>query len=222
MSVTTDVNIPVKLCTKCKEVKDLSSFTKNSTRPDGFTEWCRPCKSAADKDYRNRNLEKCRKTSRDYYAKNSEVLKEKVKQYAKNNSEIIKHKKAIYFQENKSKWSEYYKNRAIVDPVFKMKMSIRRLIVKVMRGSKTQRCEQILGCSYSDLHKHIESQFEPWMTWENKGKYSGTLNYGWDVDHIIPLCTAKTVEDIIRLNHYTNLRPLCSHVNRNIKRGKYE
>jgi hypothetical protein len=220
--VNTDTNISIKLCQRCREVKDLSTFTKNVTKPGGLSNWCRPCKNAADKDYRSRNLEKCREKSRDYYAKNSEVLKERAKQYAEKNYESIKQKRYEYYQMNKSRWSRYQIERAAIDPVYKMKVSIRKLLVKVMNGSKSQRCEEILGCSYSDLHKHIESQFEPWMTWENKGKYSGTLNYGWDVDHIIPLCTAKTVEDIIRLNHYTNLRPLCSHVNRNIKRGKYE
>ena len=41
---------------------------------------------------------------------------------------------------------------------------------------------------------------------------------GWDIDHIEPLANATCEEDIIRLNHYTNLRPLCSKVNRDIKR----
>jgi hypothetical protein len=45
---------------------------------------------------------------------------------------------------------------------------------------------------------------------------------GWDIDHIVPLCTAKSPEEVLSLNHYTNLRPLCSHVNRNIKRDKNE
>ena len=59
------------------------------------------------------------------------------------------------------------------------------------------------------------------MNWDNKGKYKkDTYNYGWDVDHIIPLDTALTEADIVRLNHYTNLRPLCSKVNRDIKRAK--
>ena len=31
---------------------------------------------------------------------------------------------------------------------------------------------------------------------------------------------AKTEEDIIKLNHYTNLRPLCSYNNRFVKRNK--
>ena len=44
--------------------------------------------------------------------------------------------------------------------------------------------------------------------WENYGLYNGELNYGWDIDHIIPISTAKTEEEIIKLNHYTNLQPL--------------
>jgi hypothetical protein len=58
------------------------------------------------------------------------------------------------------------------------------------------------------------------MTWDNYGLYNGELNYGWDVDHIIPLSSVKTEEELIKLNHYTNLQPLCSKINRYIKRVK--
>ena len=44
------------------------------------------------------------------------------------------------------------------------------------------------------------------MTIENHGT--------WEIDHIIPLKTAKTKNDIIRLNHYTNLQPLWMEENR--------
>ena len=56
------------------------------------------------------------------------------------------------------------------------------------------------------------------MSWENYGKYNGEIDFGWDIDHIIPLSSAKTEEDIIKLNHYTNLQPLCSFINRTVKR----
>lgn len=62
---------------------------------------------------------------------------------------------------------------------------------------------------------------ENWMTLDNYGKYNGKLNYGWDIDHIKPLSSASSEEELIKLCHYTNLRPLCSHTNRNIKRNKF-
>ena len=51
------------------------------------------------------------------------------------------------------------------------------------------------------------------MSWENYGVV-------WDIDHIIPLSTALTEEDVLKLNHYTNLQPLDSYINRFVKRDK--
>ena len=58
------------------------------------------------------------------------------------------------------------------------------------------------------------------MNWDNYGKYNGCPNFGWDIDHITPLSTAMTEDDMIKLNHYTNLQPLCSYINRIIKKDK--
>jgi hypothetical protein len=77
---------------------------------------------------------------------------------------------------------------------------------------------EILGCTYEEFKNHIELKFEPWMDWDNHGLYNGEKCFGWDLDHIIPLSSAKTEEDVISLNHYSNLQPLCSYVNRVIKR----
>ena len=38
-----------------------------------------------------------------------------------------------------------------------------------------------------------------------------------DLDHIIPVSSATTAEEVIRLNHYTNFQLLPSIYNRNIK-----
>ena len=91
---------------------------------------------------------------------------------------------------------------------------------KGMVKSKTV-CE-ILGCSYQDFKLYIELQFESWMNWDNYGLYNGKFNYGWDLDHIVPKSIAKTEEDILKLNHYTNFRPLCSKTNRDIKKNKLD
>lgn len=48
------------------------------------------------------------------------------------------------------------------------------------------------------------------------------FNERWDLDHIVPKSTAKTIEDVIKLNHYTNFQPLCSHINRDIKKNRLD
>ena len=58
------------------------------------------------------------------------------------------------------------------------------------------------------------------MNWDNHGKYNGEFCYGWDIDHIVPISSAKDKEDVIRLNHHTNLQPLCSKMNRDVKKNK--
>ena len=80
------------------------------------------------------------------------------------------------------------------------------------------RTHELLGCSLEEFKVYLESKFEPWMSWGNYGKYNGEYEYGWDIDHIIPVSSAQTEDDIIRLNHFTNLQPLCSKFNRVIKR----
>ena len=56
------------------------------------------------------------------------------------------------------------------------------------------------------------------MNWDNYGLYNGEENYGWDLDHIVPVSSAQCEEDIYRLNHHSNIQPLCSYVNRYVKR----
>lgn len=61
------------------------------------------------------------------------------------------------------------------------------------------------------------------MCWENQGNPKDKvleLNKSWDIDHITPIDTAMTESDVIRLNHFTNLQPLCSYYNRHIKTNK--
>ncbi len=116
------------------------------------------------------------------------------------------------------------KNKISIDMLFNISTKIRSTIANSFTRNghkKNSKCQDILGCTFEELKKHLESKFEDWMTWDNRGLYNGTYNYGWDIDHIMPLASAKTEEDIIRLNHYTNLQPLCSKVNREIKKDNY-
>jgi hypothetical protein len=73
----------------------------------------------------------------------------------------------------------------------------------IKRGftEKSKRTQEILGCSFEDFKLHLESQFDENMNWENQGSY-------WHMDHIIPISSAETKEEVYRLNHYTNFQPL--------------
>jgi hypothetical protein len=115
----------------------------------------------------------------------------------------------------------YQSQRKQTDPLYKLSQRIRHSIyqsLKKKKSYKTNSTVEIIGCTFEELKQHIELQFEPWMNWNNMGgKIITEQNTGWDIDHIIPISTAKTEEDIIKLNHYSNLRPLCSYYNRFVK-----
>jgi len=47
--------------------------------------------------------------------------------------------------------------------------------------------EDCVDYTLEDLLKHLESKFEPWMTWENYGNPNGDHSDCWHIDHIIPI-----------------------------------
>ena len=163
-------------------------------------------KKQYDIEYRKLKSELRKENAKKYYKENKERIKEKTKEYSKNNKKVINEKKLL---------------RKANDPLYNLTCSIRCLIKESFKSKnvkKNTKTEQILDCSFEQFKQHIEKQFEPWMTWENRGLYNGTINYGWDIDHIIPVSTAKTEEELMKIFHYSNMRPLCSYINRYIKR----
>jgi hypothetical protein len=78
-------------------------------------------------------------------------------------------------------------------------MNMRNTICKYIT-KKTQTTFEIIGCTPQELKEHLEKQFVDGMGWENRCE--------WHIDHIIPLSSAKTEEELYQLCHYTNLQPL--------------
>ena len=70
--------------------------------------------------------------------------------------------------------------------------------------TKPKKTMDIIGCNPIELKNRFEFLFEDWMSWDNYG-------YGknkWVIDHKIPLSSAKNIDDLYSLCHYTNLQPL--------------
>lgn len=227
----------MKICSICKEIKPISEYNKSNKAKDGVRSECKSCRKEYSNLYYSSNINIIKIKTKKYRLNNQTLIIEQRKKYKENNPEKIKESNKKYREENKNRIKEYmvlnaeklrgkrrlYKlNRFKTNPLYKLKHNISTLIrvsFKAQNFSKKSRTQQILGCSYMVFKDHLESKFESWMNWANYGKYNGSVNYGWDIDHIIPLSTAVTEEDIIKLNHYTNLQPLCTKINRDVKRG---
>jgi len=61
---------------------------------------------------------------------------------------------------------------------------------------------ELVGLSSQELKNYLESKFVDGMCWDNYGLY------GWHIDHVIPLSSAKNDDRLKELCHYTNLQPL--------------
>jgi hypothetical protein len=158
----------------------------------------------------------------DYALKNKVKIAERVKIHREKNKEKILERENIYREKNKEKIKLKRKENNS-KPINLLKTSIRKSITQAFKRNgyvKNSKTHILLGCTFDELKIHLEVKFEPWMNWVNKGLYNGTPNYGWDIDHIVPLSSAKTEDEVVKLLHYTNLQPLCSKINRDVKKDK--
>jgi hypothetical protein len=169
-----------KVCKKCGIYKELCEFNKDKYSSDGLRYRCRECTS---QEYRN------------YYYKNKDCEIERQVNYQISNIEQVKKKRR-----------ERHHKKYYSDILYRIKINLRNR-VKLFLASKNfdigvNDTFKIVGCTPNELKKYIESKFTEGMSWEN---YS---HNGWHVDHIIPLSSANTIEESIKLCHYTNLQPL--------------
>jgi hypothetical protein len=102
--------------------------------------------------------------------------------------------------------SKHYHTKVKIDPIEKFRYQCKTFVSKSFSRAckgvykKPEKSEILLGCTLDEFVIHLESKFQEGMTISNHGK--------WHIDHIIPISSAKTIEDIIKLTHYTNLQPL--------------
>src|ERR1039458_3699497 len=94
-----------------------------------------------------------------------EENKEKVQIYTKQYTKINKNRIAQYRKDNKLKLRATEREKYNNDPLYKLTQLVRHTIRRGFRENnftKNSKSEQILGCTYLEFKKHIESQFKPW------------------------------------------------------------
>lgn len=87
-----------KLCYNCKEVLDVSKFSKNKNRKDGLQTYCKHCMSYLLRKVYFKNKQKHNKR---YYKKHKEHLKELAKIYYQNNRKEIYETSRLNYQNKK-------------------------------------------------------------------------------------------------------------------------
>jgi hypothetical protein len=217
-----------KTCTKCKELKDVSSFYKRKSGLISST--CKICHLLYCKEYSTKNKEKIIERSKQWQNnnkdkrkqikqrwidKNPNYHKEYRQEYHKNNPDYNKN----YYQKDPEKRKQdsrnfrinhplhnqqYQKEKCKRDVNFRMTRNLRsRMKYALNNNLKSDKTIVLLGCSIPFLKNYLESMFLPTMSWENYGRY-------WHIDHIIP-CSVFNLskqEDQEKCFHYTNLQPL--------------
>lgn len=204
----------MKQCKVCKQIKPLSEF--NFSRPNVYRSNCKACQSKKDKEYNLKNKERKRKKHREWRLKNKELIKLKRKQYYQKNKQTLINKTIQWRKNNPEKVSQYRRQyeqyRMDRDIEFKLRKILRnRLNNAIKNNFKSGSAIKNLGCTITELKKHLESQFQEGMTWDNHGD--------WHIDHIKPLAkfNLSKLKELKKACHYTNLQPLWAKDN--LKKG---
>lgn len=159
-----------------------------------------------NKEWKEKNPEKVKFYGKKYYEKNKERLKPIRKEYREKTKEKSYELSKKWIEENKEK---YLLNRRLWRKsknnceFYIATCSIRQVTIDAFRRKgikKSKKTENLLGCSIQEAREYIQNKFIDGMTWFNHGE--------WHIDHIIPLSSAKNIEELTALAHYKNLQPL--------------
>lgn len=150
------------------------------------------------------NREADNKKNKEWYENNKERVNAAQKAWYENNKQKHYEDGKRWIENNRDKFNEHKRERIKNDEVYHLKVNLRCAIGKSFSRTnhiKESYSQDILGCTIEEAKEHLE------QTWfDNYGTpYNGEPVH---IDHIIPLATAKTKEDVIKLCHISNLQYL--------------
>lgn len=178
----------MKTCTKCGVQKPLEGFLyRKDTKK--YRNDCRKCNS---------------KGCRERYKKNREERLIKKKIYREENRDAVQASRRKYYIKNRSKVCKdnhaYARKRYKTDPAYRIMRLIRRAVNDKRRFKiKSDKTNNLIGCTWKYLKQWIESQMTDTMTFK-------TIH----IDHMMPLASFDLTkpEEQRKACHYTNLQPM--------------
>jgi hypothetical protein len=172
-----------KICNECKIEKPISEFSIDNTRKDKLQRKCKVCvKGIVTEHARSAGYKHQREWNTRKRADGY------FKQYAEGGY-----------------WNEYQKRRRVDDPFYSLYINLRSRISNLLTGkTRSQRTQQIIGIPVDEFKAYLESLWSEGMSWSNYGYGDGK----WVLDHKQPIASATSEDEILTLNHYTNLQPM--------------
>jgi hypothetical protein len=157
-------------------------------------------KAAYAARYRETNRKKANTYAKQYRIENKEIVVSKVKAWRQHNPNWER-VSGYNIKRNASRKKRYNTNI-----LYRLKAIYRANLTRYVYLKNGKHTDELLGCSIEELKNYLTSKFQKGMTWGNYGK-------GWHIDHIEPLCRAKTYKEFETLSHFTNLQPLWAEDN---------
>jgi len=167
--------------------------------------------SEKTKLYRIKNGDAIRLNRRIYNTERKDIISFQQKVFRNKDIEETRRKRKEYYYKNKERFAlknKEYRIKDKVKPINRLSKSVRSRIWMALKRcgyKKDSYTSTLIGLDYDKLKIYIENQFKKGMLWENYGE--------WHIDHKIPLSSAKTEEELLKLFHYTNLQPLWAKEN---------
>lgn len=206
-------------CKQCrKEIADMHKEERKlkdreyNSRPE-----IKEKRKQYQKIYYEQNKEKLKQQAREHYNKNIEQYHEYDRQRSKTEERITYRRKynETYYKNNKEKLNAYDRQRHSErrkDIKYVLGQAVSGGIRRCIGNDKAERhWENLVGYTFENLAKHLESQFTSEISWDNYGSY-------WEIDHIIPQNTfnIQSADDkqFKLCWSLMNLRPLEKSMNR--------
>ena len=220
-----------KICGSCNIEKPLADFYK---KLNGTSSKCKSCVAIDNKNYREKHRDELNTYRRNYYLDHKDELIQYGLEYRADpeNKKLISESKKEYFENNKTaiyvRNNKRRKTRRDTDPFYRLRNLVSRSVNRMLKlncsSKKGGSIKDKLSYSIEELKEHIEKKFEPWMTWDNQGKYdpktwndNDPTTWTWHLDHIIPQSdlpySSMEDENFKKCWSLENLRPLSSKIN---------
>ncbi len=198
----------MKTCTKCKIAKPQHEYHNSKIGVMGKKPRCKQCAREQALGYTERNKERIRERSKEWYRNNKERKLASNKAWKQANKEYYSTKQSEYAKENREKIVERKRIARNKDPLVMLRYRVRSRLKNALLYagvSKDTKTFKTIGCTPDFLKEYLEGKFLEGMSWENRGE--------WHIDHIVPLASATSTEELLRLCHYTNLQVLWAEDN---------